>query len=176
VNVQQLPALFAEHRTAVLGAGAAAVVGLAVWQKKKGASSSTAATTAGAKVIPGTIPAAAVVPAGGTGSGSYDSSASDVYSALSQQIESLRQTQGPSVTDAPAPIASTLFAPSGSGQWIVMPNGVTGEIESDGSIFGASADQFHGAGGVDAQRTPIQQNVNYYDTNRNVVAATAAKA
>jgi hypothetical protein len=42
--------------------------------------------------------------------------------------------------------------------------------------LGATADQFPAAGGVDSQRTPLAQNVNYYDTGRNVVAAQGTKS
>jgi hypothetical protein len=168
VNLQQLPALFAQHRTAVLGGGAAAVAGLALWQRRKAKTGATSSTT-GAKVQPaGTIPAAAVVPAGATGTAGYDSSAFDVYDALSQQMEQLRQTVGMSTSVAPAPTASALFAPTGSGNYVLLPNGVTGEVESDGTVFGLTSEQWAPLAAQGATLTKLGSNVPFFSTEQNL--------
>jgi hypothetical protein len=99
--------LFEQHKTAVLAVAAAGVAGLALFHRKK-AGGDTAGASAGA-----TIPAAAVVPGGG----SYDSSAYDVYSALQSQLTPLlEQAQkstggktGDGITTAPTPATSPLF-------------------------------------------------------------------
>jgi hypothetical protein len=109
VNIAGLQAFFATHKTAVLGAGAAGVAGLALYQRKKG----TATDGAG---IAGSSPAAAVVQGStaATGGGSYDSSAYDVYSAMQPQMEQLAQALADqtgggagSVSSAPKPSASS---------------------------------------------------------------------
>lgn len=143
----QLSALFAQHRTAVLGGGAVAVAALALWQKRKKATGAAGAATAGAAVpsIAGTIPAAAVVPGGSVGSG-YDSSAYDVYNALQPQLEQLRQTQGTTAAAAPAPVASTLFAPTYDNNYVRYADGTTAEVESDGSLLWLNQDQYNQAG------------------------------
>lgn len=150
----QLAALFAQHRTAILGGGVAAVAGLALLRRKKAASTPVGAT-AGASV-PGTIPAAAVVPAGSTGAGGYDSSSFDVYNALQPELEQLRQTVGTPAAAAPTPIASTLFAPTMSGRYVsygTAPGSPIEEIESDGSLYHlnpAEWKQVYSRGPVDA--------------------------
>lgn len=91
-------ALFAAHRTAILGGAAAAVAGVALLNKRKNAGSATAGAT-----VPGTIPASAVVPDGGSIGGAYDSTSYDLYNALQPELEQLRQTQGQPVGPVPAP-------------------------------------------------------------------------
>lgn len=109
MNIAGLQAFFAAHKTAVLGAGAAGVAGLALYQRKKG----TATDGAG---IAGSSPAAAVVQGStaATGGGTYDSSAYDVYSAMQPQMEQLAQALADqtgggagSVSSAPKPSASS---------------------------------------------------------------------
>lgn len=132
----QLAAMFAAHKTAIFGAAAAGVVGLALLQKKKSASAAAPASTSS---IPGTLPAAAVVaPTAGAG---YDSSSYDLYNALQSELQPLFQNQGGSVT-APAPVASSIFAPTGSGQLVRYNNGTIAEVESDGTLLGLTPDQF----------------------------------
>lgn len=109
MNPAQLAALFAAHKTAILGGGAAAVAGLALLQKRKKATAATAGTTTTAGA---TVPAAAVVPTS-TAGGGYDSSVTDLYSALQPELEAL-QAQGAGVT---APAASALLAPTSNNQW-----------------------------------------------------------
>lgn len=99
-------ALFAAHKTAILGGAAAAVAGLALLSKRK--KPTGVATTAGV-TVPGTIPAAAIASGTGLG-GSYDSSAFDAYNALQPELEQILQTVGSSTPKVPAPApASPLF-------------------------------------------------------------------
>lgn len=103
MNPAALAALFAKHKTAILGGSAAAVAGLAlVSRKKAGGDVASSGPSAGA-----TIPAAAVVPGGG----SYDSSAYDVYSALQSELGPLldQARKANSVITAPAPTSSPLL-------------------------------------------------------------------
>jgi hypothetical protein len=138
MNPQKFEAFFAQHKAAVLGVAAAGVAGLALIQRKKNAGS-------GGGSIEGTIPAAAVVQGStpGTGGGSYDSTAYDVYSAIQPQLEALMQTQGKGVAAAPKPIASSIFAPSNTGKVLSYGDGRAYELEKDGSLFGLTTQQLH---------------------------------
>jgi hypothetical protein len=177
VNLAQLQAFFATHKVAVLGTAAAGAVLLGLRTRKK-------AATGGAAVTPGT--AAGVVPANGLqGVGStYDSSAYDVYSALQSELSPFLQQQaaqtGASSGAAAAvkPIASTLFKPNLTGQYVVYKNGAYGEIEQDGSVYGisapeASADQW---GKIWATATPIGDTLTAYSDRSSNLKAVAPPA
>lgn len=137
MNVAELQAYVAKNKPVVLGAAAVGVVGLALLKRKGAAPAGGQTGSASSRPAPGTIPAAAVVPSQQTAS-TYDSSAYDVYNALSGQLgqlsEQMQQTRGGSISSAPAPIASTLLEPTYSGNYFGMGSGI-GEIESDGSLF-----------------------------------------
>jgi hypothetical protein len=150
VNPGALSAFFVQHKVAVLGAGAAGAVLLGLRSRKKAAGPATSQPA-------GTLPAAAVVPANGLqGVGStYDSSAYDVYSALQQELgpflqQQAAQTGSSSGISTVPPIASTLFAPTGSGNYVAYKNGTIAEIESDGSQLGLIDDEWRrlAAGGA----------------------------
>lgn len=148
MNLGQLQAYVEQHKPAVLGVAAAGVTGLALLQRRK--RSGGAGATGTTKQPAGTIPAAAVVPSQQTGS-TYDSSAFDVYNAMSGQLaklsEQVQQTSdgsGSGITSAPAPVASTLLAPTYSGNYFGMGSGI-GEIESDGSLFVFTQPQWQNA-------------------------------
>jgi hypothetical protein len=152
VNPGALSAFFVQHKVALMGAGAAGAVLLGLRSRQQRAA---AGTSAAPKVTPGT--AAAVVPANGLqGVGStYDSSAYDVYSALQQELgpflqQQAAQTGSSSGISTVPPIASTLFAPSGSGNYVAYKNGTIAEIESDGSQLGLIDDEWRrlAAGGA----------------------------
>lgn len=130
MDTAQLSALFAAHKTAILGTAAAGVAGLALYQKRKGAGA--AGSTAVGAAVPGTLPAAAVEP---QSLGAYDSTSFDLYNALQPELEQILQTgtSGGGVA-APPPVASTLFAPSGSGKYVGYGNGLY-EVEPDGSLY-----------------------------------------
>lgn len=158
MNPEQLSALFAQHRPVVLGAGAAAVAGLALWQKKKKATGAGAATAAGnvgatGTGVAGSIPAAAVQ----SQAAGYDSTSFDVYNALQPELEMLRnqqdqQTGGAgSGISAPAPVASSLLSPTYNGHYVRFNDGAVDEVENDGSLYWLSpsehATAFANAGG-----------------------------
>lgn len=163
MNTAQLSALFAEHKTAVLGSAAAAVAGLALIQRKKAAGGSTAV---GARV-PGTIPAAAVVPDGGTVGGGYDSTSYDLYNALQPEIGQILAAQqaqqtggaGDGAAAAPTPIASTLFAPTYNGKYVHFSSGQTAEVESDGSLLNLTPQEGAHALGAKGWKAAQQLNV-----------------
>lgn len=127
MNPAQLSAYFAAHKTAILGGAAAAVAGLALYRKHAAAAGTP---TTGGVTLAGTTPAAAIVGAQGPDSSSYD-----LYNAMQPELEQLLQTGASSggVT-APPPVASGLFAPSGSGKLVSYSNGLY-EMESDGSLY-----------------------------------------
>lgn len=119
MNTAQLEAAFAKNKPAVLGVAAAGVVGLGLYHRRKAAS--VAANDPGT-VAAGTTPGGMVLPssAGGqtyglTGAGGYyDSSASDLFGAVSPQLESL-QTQLSALNDkigaTPVPVPAPPAAP-----------------------------------------------------------------
>lgn len=180
----QLAALFAQHKTAFMAAGAAGVVGLALLQKKKG---TAAKAPAAASSIPGTIPAAAVVPATGS---TYDSTSFDTYNALQPELERILQQQAAStsnsggITSAPAPIASTLFSPTYSGNYLRYSDGWVGEAETDGSQLWFTPSEWQTAiaknGGAepkyDQLTVPVTPGVPYSVQGNLASAAAAAKA
>jgi hypothetical protein len=176
VNPAALPAFFAAHKAAVLGGGAAAVAGLALYQRKKGTTAGgAAATTAGARV-PGTIPAAAVEP---QSVGAYDSTSFDLYNALSGQLEQIAQTGTSSgAAQASGPVASTLFNPTGSGDYVRGSNGMIAEVESDGSLFALTRPQWQqlekNAGGKVNVTNMAQLPASLFSTAKNVVAKNPA--
>lgn len=173
---EELSALFAQHRTAVLGGGAVLVAGLAYLRRKKGAA--PAGASAGATVpsgLAGTIPAAAVAPSGG-----YDSTSYDLYNSLQSEISGIaeqnRQTVGSSAAAAPTPIASTLFQPTYNGNYARTPDGQGVEIESDGSLFhinDKAAQQIAGQGGSYAS---LVDNLGWYSTTGNLKAVNSGQA
>jgi len=166
VNAAQLPALFAAHKTAVLGTAAAAVAGLALYQRHKAAGGSTGV----GGTVAGALPAAAVAgstPA--TGGGVYDSTSFDLYNALQPEIDAILQLEqnqqtggaGPAkpptkqptkppakqpapASHAPAPIASTLFAPTMSGKYVRYNSGLIAEVEKDGSQLNLTQPEWQG--------------------------------
>ena len=167
MNAGQLQAYVEQHKPVVLGVAAAGVAGLALLRRKRAASAG--ATGPATSQPAGTIPAAAVVPSQQTAS-TYDSSAYDVYNALSGQLEQMRQTVGtPAATQAPKPIASTLFAPSGTGNYVRYKNGTIGEVESDGSIYGiAPGEIWNVANGYTQLAPDMESKTAYFDKLKNL--------
>lgn len=133
-----LAVLFATHKGAFLGAGAAGVAGLALLQRKKSASATGTSKTS---TPAGTIPAAAVVPASGVQGAYPDTSSTDMYNQLEGQLERLQSSQAVPV---PTPVASSLFAPTRSGQYVSYADGSVREVESDGSLYHLSLPEWSG--------------------------------
>lgn len=160
-------------KPAVLGAAAAGVVGLALLQRRK-AGGDAAAPAAPAVPASGSYSAGGQVASAG-GFGAYDSTASDVAGWLSPQLDELRRLSSP--TPVPAPIASTLFAPSGTGNYVRRGDGLVAEVQSDGSLFGMTLDQWVKAGQPSAtDLAGLPNTVPIYSTQTNVTTAGTAAA
>jgi len=173
VNPAQLSAYFAAHKTAVLGSAAAAVAGLALYQRRKGTSGAGGATTAGA-TVPGTIPAAAVEP---QSLGAYDSTSFDLYNALQPEIEQILQTGTSSGgAAAPSPVASSLLSPSYDGNYVRFADGQIDEVESDGSLLWLNPSEGKKAFGPTGNwkgkvnQLTVKAPANVYNTGKNLLA------
>lgn len=114
MNLSDLPATLEQNKAAAAGVGAVAVIGFAMYQKRKTASAAPTADV-GAALSAGSQTAAA------SGGAAYDSSASDLYGALQPQLEAigqqLNQLANPTTIPtpappAPAPVVATPQAPT----------------------------------------------------------------
>jgi hypothetical protein len=161
----QLGVLFAQHKTAILGASAAGVAGLALLQKRK-----KAATGSGTTAVPGTIPAAAVVSSGVQGA--YpDTSGTSGYDQLEGQLERLQASQAVPV---PTPVSSTLFAPSSSGSLVRFNTGAIDQIQGDGSLYNLTPGELqnlYSRGGVTVQNLDTPEPTNSYGLAKNLATA-----
>lgn len=176
----KLRALFEQHKKTLAIVGAAGVGGLALLKARSGGTAAPAA--------PGASTAsqlsAAVKPTG-TAIGGYapaDSSASDVYSALSPQLDRLTEMFGqlsaPVPVPAPPPIASTIFEATGQGSYLQNNAGGWLEVQRDGSIFGLGARDIERlglgrSGGPAYQRLKVEDIPAYYTLPGNLAAAGA---
>lgn len=110
MNPAQLGAWFRANRTAALAVGGAGVVGLGVLARKKAGGDTTASS--GTDYPPGFSGGAQV--AGVTGT--YDSSASDLYSALSPELagiaQRLEELRGETKPPTPVPAAPKPTTPA----------------------------------------------------------------
>jgi hypothetical protein len=174
-----LGAMFAAHKPVVLGVAAAGVVGLALL-KKKGAGSSSSSTSSPA----GTIPATGVVSSGSV-QGTYpDTTATDVYNSLQPTLAQILNQQANQTSagnshplSAPKPIASTLFAPQGTGNYVFLQNANTiGEVESDGSIYGIGGGEGYSGPTNPAQLSQLQSapSGSYFTKADNLKNAAAS--
>jgi hypothetical protein len=171
VNAGQLQAWFSQNQKPVLGVAAAGAVGLGVLRARRAKAAAGGSPTGGSSA--GTAFATGPAVAGTTTP--YDSSVVDGYNALQDQLYALNDRLNTPTPVPAAPKASKMFAPDpGNTNWIVMPNGVNGQVQDDGSVFGATATQFFASGGQLEQRSPVSNNLDWYSTERN--AATAAKS
>jgi hypothetical protein len=188
VKADQLAALFAKHRVPLLGVAGAGAVGLGLLHRSRGGSVPAAAgaprpgiasaSTAGYTYSSGSQ-------AGGTtGGGIYDSSSHDLYSALQPQLENIIRNTTPGATGAKPPvpvpaqarIASTILAPTGSGNYVRGANGMVAEVQSDGSLFALTSGQWSSLTktlGNRAQVTNLRGRLGgstlpVYDTERNL--------
>jgi hypothetical protein len=115
VNAGQLEAAFAKNKPAIIGAGVVGVVGFALYSRRKDASvpDGAGAGTAAAAYSAGMQ----TVPMSGAG-GVYDSSASDLFGAISPQLESLQgqltDLQGAKATPGTVPVPK----PSNNTAWM----------------------------------------------------------
>lgn len=168
---------FEANKGPILATAAAGVVGFALYSRRK-AGGNTAAPAQAAPTTAGASSGGQT--AGMRGANAYDSSASDVYGLIQPQMESLGKQVGdlnnklnavPVSTPAKAtgPLAAQLYAPQGTGNYVRLPNGVGAEVESDGSLFGITSEQWAGlaAQGKTSTPTTIGKNVDFYSTERN---------
>jgi hypothetical protein len=168
---EQLQAMFAQHKNVVLGVAGAGVVGLALLQRKK------AAKGAGPSPSPaGTIPAAGVVPSSGVQGAFPDTSATDIYNSLSDQMQKLFDQQAAQTSNSngglttPAPIASTLFAPTYSGSYATTSTGQPVEIESDGSLFHLNTNFINQVQQKGGTYSALAQDPGWYSLTGNLQA------
>lgn len=168
----ELQAWFAANQKPVLGVAAAAAVGVGVLRARKRAA--TGGGTGGAPATAGTAFASGPAIAGTATP--YDSSVLDVYNGLQDQIDGITTKLTAPLPVPQAPVASKLFAPSGTGNYVRLQNGVVGEVESDGSIFGLGWDQWKPLMDKGATWTELGSNPTWFSTEKNVnnVAAAAA--
>lgn len=179
-GLAQLEQTFAKNKPAVLGVAAAGVVGLALLQRRRSGGDVSAGGSS-----PALVPASGSYSAGGQvasasgGFGGYDSSASDVASWLSPQLEALRKDQSP--TPVPEPIAASMFTPNYTGKYVRTAGGAILEVQNDGSLFGlGSMEQWYEAN----RRNPEADGSNFtqlgqsdviplwYDTRSNLVKSS----
>lgn len=145
MNAAQLEGWVAANKPAVLGVGAAAVVGLGLYKRRTAKSSPGAAAGQAATPAGLSVPYSAGGQAASVG-GTYDSSASDLYGVIGPQLESIgnavRAQQAPP-TPVPAGVsASGLFAPSNTGNYVRYGDGTIAEVQQDGSLLGLSYSQW----------------------------------
>lgn len=170
MNTAQLQAWFTANQKPILGVAAAGAVVLGVRRSRKKAAAAGGASSSG--VPAGTAFATGPAIAGTTTP--YDNSYVDGINSLQQQIYGITDKLAAPVPVPAAPAASKMFAPDPSNKnWILLPNGVNAQVQQDGSLFGATAQQFFAAGGQLDQRSPVATDLSWYSTEKN--AATAAK-
>lgn len=157
----------AKNKPALLAGGAVVVVGLGLYSRSK-SGGDTAAPASPAVSAAGSYSNGGQV----AGAGGYDSTASDVAAWLHPQLEALRKDNIP--TPVPVPLASTLFAPTGTGNYVRQgSNGMVAEIQNDGSLFGITFDQWTKLGRPKATDVGASFGAPVYSTKTNVVAAGA---
>jgi hypothetical protein len=174
VNAAQLQAWFTANQKPILGVAAAGAVGFGVLRARK-----RTAAAAGGAGVPGASTAGSAFASGPAIAGTttpYDSSVMDVYNGLQDQIDGITTKMTAPLPVPSAPVASTLFAPSGTGNYVRLQNGVVGEVESDGSIFGLGWNQWKPLMDAGATWTELQSNPNWYSTEKNTNTAAAAAA
>jgi hypothetical protein len=179
VNAAQLQAWFAANQKPVLGVAAAGAVGLGVLRARKRSAAGGGASGRGA--VPATAGTAfATGPAIAGTATPYDSSVLDAYNGLQEQLDGITNRLTAPLPVPEAPVASKLFAPQGTGNYVHF-DGIGGEVESDGSVFGITAEQWQQILARDpnagAKITTLSTGpTNWWSTEKNVTAAAAAAA
>jgi hypothetical protein len=173
VNAAALQAWLEQNKKPVLAVAGAGVVGLALLRKKKtaaagGIGGGGAPASAGTAFATGPAIAGTATP--------YDSSVSDVYNSLQGQLDSLNTKLTAPIPTPAAPSASKMFAPGYTGNYVRLSNGVIGEVENDGSIFGLTGQQWRQAADQGAQYSQLASAPTWYSTEQNTNTAAAAAA
>jgi hypothetical protein len=171
MGAEQITAWVQQNKALAIGGGVAAAAGLGLLARSR--AGGAAGESGGAAV-----PAAASYSAGGQvdavtgGNGVYDSSASDLYSALSpelggisEQLQKILDGQKTTPTPVPAPpktttpapakpaspLAAALLQPTYSGNYVRAPKNAGGgdpgifEVQKDGSLFHLTQQQWDAA-------------------------------
>lgn len=178
-GVAQLNAWVEQNKKPLAIAGAAAVAGIGLLKARK--------NKAGAQGSPSPLtplPAGTAFTAGpnlvGSVPGVYSSAGTDVYNALQGQLDKMQdQLNGPPipVPAPPKPIASTIFKPTGTGNYYHLGNGIGVEVESDGSLFGINQEQWAQIQANDPNAKVLGKlggTPNWYSTEKNVLNVSAA--
>lgn len=128
---------FEQNKKTVAVAGAVVVGGFGLMKARKG---KAGGETPPARTVGDMGPAGA---AGFAQSAPYDSSSSDVYNQLQPQIERLQQRLESPIPVPVPPAASSMFAPTGRGNYVRYDNGTIAEVQSDGSLYGLNPDEWN---------------------------------
>lgn len=142
MNLEQVKAAIERNKKPLAIAGAAAVAGLGVMKARSGGTASTPAARTAAK------PSGVAV--GGFAPSTADTSTTDAFSSITSSLSSLHDKLTPPipVPAPPRPIASTLFAPTGSGVYLRQGKRDDGkavgvfEVQTDGSLYHLSGSEW----------------------------------
>lgn len=147
MSAAQLEAWLTQNKTTLIAVGAAGAVGLGLYKRKKSGDAGTDPAGKAAAAAPQYSAGGQVAAA--TGAAAYDSTSSDLFAALSPQLDAigaqlgqLNNAQATPPTPVPASIASSLYNPTkapGTGSYVRYQDGTIAEIEDDGSLYGISA-------------------------------------
>jgi hypothetical protein len=184
VDTAQLTAWVQDNKVAVLGVAGAGVVGLALLHRGKSGGDGPAAAA-----VPAELSYSAGGQVGGAtgGFGSYDSTATDLYSALtpelggiSDQLQKILDGQKatptptpvptpPKTTPAPAkptnPLAALLVNPTYNGNYVRAPKNAGGgdpgifEVQRDGSLLHLTQQQWDAAVKKNRGQVPTVQKL-----------------
>lgn len=164
--------------------GVAGVAGLALLQRRKAGGdvgvAQAGAAPAGAAASGGSLasPAGQVV---------YSSAASDTYNALQPQLSTIGTAVAgllaeKSKTADIIPIASTLYAPSNTGNVVRDAQGSVVEVQADGSLYGLTPKEYNkiindrgGVGKFEAQQVETTFS-NFFNLQKNLATANPKPA
>jgi hypothetical protein len=183
VNFADLQATLEQNKGPIFAAAAVGVGAFALYKRSK-------AQTAGATAGPGggTLTSTGYSAGAQTGTlagyapgAAYDSTSADLAGYLGPQLDAIgsqlaKMQSNPSPTPVAAPIASKLFAPSDSGNFVLYPSGTVGQVQSDGSVYGLSWNEWMPIS-RGASPSPVPAGVgNYFDRVSNLKAGTPTPA
>lgn len=178
MNLADLTSKLEANKKPLAIAGAAGVAGLALMKRRQAGGDVGTATATGttSAVRPGSSLAAP------NGQVVYSSTGSDVYNAVQPQLSTigtalnqlLADKSAPDATDT-IPIATTIFSPNATGNYVRQDNGLIAEVQSDGSLFGLTGSQWasimNQSGGKASANDIGSFNAPTYSTAANVAAS-----
>lgn len=181
-----------KHRDQILVGSSVLLVVLAWLSLRKTSGSATAASGAG-YLSPTSAAQAGLGSAGAVGG--YNAEAQQGLQTLlanqSGQLSNLEAAVAnltgagsslPTATPAAlsSPLASTLYNPVGTGNYVRQTDGLIAEVESDGSLFGLTGNQFASVvqsnGGTVPSVTQLGKLPNVYSLQSNLDAAAARRS